>query len=131
LNSKLNAGPSMQRRWTCKTCGARLERKRTGRPAKYCSDRCRDKAYEGRNFSAFATSRIRGEAIRRNSTKTSAISEACEGDFADRASVFSAPLDLIGHASLKFDSPHLDPTVVRTILDNELPDNKKLSGAAS
>jgi hypothetical protein len=31
----------------------------------------------------------------------------------------------------RFDSPRLDPTVVRTIFENELPDNKKPSGAAS
>jgi hypothetical protein len=126
-----NRPSRMQRLRACLTCGARLERNGAGRPAKYCSARCRDKAYEGRNFSVFAAARIRDKAIRRNSIKKSDTSMACKGDFAGRGSVFSAPWDLIGHASFKFDSPHLDPTVVRTILENELPDDKKLSGTAS
>jgi hypothetical protein len=117
--------PRTQRQRTCLTCGARLERKRTGRPARYCSDRCRDKAYEGRNFSVFAAARIRDKAIRRNSQKKPETSIACEGVFADRGSVFSVPLDLIGHASFRFDSPILDSTVVRTILKTELPGAKK------
>jgi hypothetical protein len=124
-----NPPPRTQWLRTCKTCGARLERKRTGRPARYCSPRCRDKAYEGRTFSAFATSRIRNEGIRRNSIKKSDTSMACKGDSAGRGSGFSVPLDLIGHASLRFDSPRLEPTVLRTILENELPENKKPSGA--
>jgi hypothetical protein len=117
--------PRTQRQRTCLTCGARLERKRMGRPARYCSDRCRDKAYEGRNFSDFAAARIRDKAIRRNSQKKAETSIACKGDFAGRGSVFSVPLDLIGHASFKFDSPGLEPTVVRTILKTELPPTKK------
>jgi hypothetical protein len=128
---KRNAAPRMQRQRTCEICGVRLERKRTGRPARYCSDRCRDKAHEERNFSVFATARIRDKDIRRNSQKKPEISTACEGDFAGRGSVFSVPLHLIGHASFRFHGPRLDSTVVRTILKNELPDNKKLSGAAS
>src|SRR5262249_10143994 len=120
-DSKRNAAPLMHRRRTCKTCGARLVRKRTGRPARYCSDRCRDKAYEGRNFSAFAAARIRDKAIRRNSRKIFVTSEACEGDFAGRGSVFLVPLDLMGHASFKFDSPPLDADVVAAILKTELP----------
>jgi hypothetical protein len=127
-DSKLNAASSMQRRRTCETCGALLDRKRIGRPARYCSNRCRDKAYEARNFSVFATARIRDKAIRRNSLKKSDTSITCEGVFVDRGLVFSVPLDLIGHASLRFDSPRLDPTVVRTILENELPDDKNCRG---
>jgi hypothetical protein len=37
--------PRTQRPRTCLTCRSCLERKRTGRPARYCSDRFRDKAY--------------------------------------------------------------------------------------
>jgi hypothetical protein len=103
-DSNRNDVPFLKRRRTCLTCGARLERKRLGRLARYCSDRCRDKAYEGRNFSVFATARIRDEAIRRNSQKIPVTSKACEGDFAGRGSVFSVPLDLIGHASFSIES---------------------------
>jgi hypothetical protein len=112
-----NRPPRTQRQHTCLTCGARLECKRLGRPARYCSDRCRDKAYEGRNFSVFAAARIRGKAIRRNSQET----EDCEDDFAGRGSVFLVPLDLMGHASFKFDSLPLDADVVAAILKTELP----------
>jgi hypothetical protein len=119
--------PRTQRLRTCLTCRSRFERKRTGRPARYCSDRCRDKAYEGRNFSVFATARIRDKAIRRNSQKKPETSMACKGDFAGRGPVFLVPLDLIGHASFRFDSSRLDPTVVGVILKKELPGltNKK------
>ena len=129
LDSERNAAPRLQRLRTCLTCGKRLERKRCGRPAQYCSPRCRDRAYEGRNFAVSATARIRktcglqsDQAIRRNGKKTPANSVACEGDFAGRGSAFSVPLDLVGNASHRFDSaPRLDPAVRRAILKSELP----------
>ena len=115
----MTARPPRTKRWrNCLTCGARLERKRTGRPARYCSDRCRDKAYEGRNF----------KAVRRNSRKNLETSITCRGVFADRGSVFSVPLDLIGHAGFRFESPRFDPTVVRTILENELGETEQQTG---
>jgi hypothetical protein len=88
----------------------------------------RDKAYEERNFAIYATARIRDKAIRRNSTKMPITSMACKGDLAGRGSVFSVPLDLIGHASFKFDSPPLDRAVVRTIFKKKLPDIKSERG---
>jgi hypothetical protein len=120
--------PRMQRLRKCGTCGAQIKRKRRGRIAKYCSDRCRDKAYEERNFSTFATARIRDKAIRRNSQKKPETSMTCKGDFAGRGLVFSVPQDLVGHDSFRFESPRLHPIVLRAILENELPQNKMPAG---
>jgi hypothetical protein len=118
---KRNVAPLIRRRRTCLGCDAPLARKRLGRPPRHCSDRCREKAYEERNFATYATARIRAKAIRRNSQKLPRISETCESDFADRRSVFSVSRDLIGHGCFKFDSPRLDPAVARTIIKREVP----------
>ena len=46
---------------TCQWCGTELHSSRRGRPRKYCSQACRQRAYEQRN--AIAGTQIPAEAI--------------------------------------------------------------------
>jgi hypothetical protein len=84
--------PSVKRRAThCENCGKPLQRKRGGRSRRFCSDRCRDQARMGRNFSTLAVARDRSGPIPRNDENWSTQSNACKGDFGDRGSTAKTP----------------------------------------
>ena len=93
---------------------------------KYCGAKCRDRAREGRTFAVFGVARRRGTALDAPlgvpGMPDSAIPRnALAGG--------SAPLDLIGHSSHRFDSaPRLDPVDIRAILDKELPAMVSVAG---
>jgi hypothetical protein len=114
-----NTAPRIQQERICLTCGKRLERKRNGRAPRYCSARCRDKAREARTFAAYGVARLRGGEL------DTPLGVPGMGDNAIPRNALaggSAPLDVIGHSSHRFDTaPRLDPAVVRAILKSELP----------
>jgi hypothetical protein len=104
---------------SCLVCGQLLQRKQTGRAPKYCGARCRDKAREARTFAVSGVARLRGGALDA-SPEALGISDSAIPRNAPIGGM--APRDVIGHATHRFDSAlRLDPTIVRTLLELELP----------
>jgi hypothetical protein len=104
---------------SCLVCGQPLQRKQTGRAPKYCCARCRDKAREARTFAVSGVARLRGGTLDA-SLEVLGIPDSAIPRNAPIGG--TAPLDVIGHASHRFDSAlRLDPVDIRAILDEELP----------
>src|SRR6516225_10869676 len=81
----------------CQHCQAEIRSpKRSGRKAAFCSYKCRDAARRNRNFVGSGNTRKRTQAIPRNASKSSMISDASRGDFVDRGAARSLPLNLLG-----------------------------------
>jgi hypothetical protein len=80
----------MQHRHRCR-CGALIAAKRTGRKAKFCSDRCRSEARRARSFVSLG----RSSGASRNDENSIAKSNGCKGHFAGRAYSIIAPPDVI------------------------------------
>ena len=110
----------------CLLCGEPLQLKKTGRAPKYCSARCRDKAREARTFALRGVARVRGglARLRGNARDASLTVPGMPDSAVPRNAVAGVlvPLDLIGHASRRFDNAlRLDPVLVRAVLSTELP----------
>ena len=97
FNSRTEIGQGARRR--CPVCNLPISIKSTGRPAKFCSDGCRQESFRltGRpefrdKFHDSSVTPYVGSALPRNPKKTSTNSAICEGTLADRAS----PLIAVG-----------------------------------
>jgi hypothetical protein len=103
---------------SCRFCSQPLQRKQTGRAPRYCGSRCRDRAREARTFALFGVARVRRSALDAPSRLPG------NGDSPNPRNALadvSVPLDLIGHASHRFDAvPNLDRALLRTVLSTEL-----------
>ncbi len=95
----------------CQHCRAEIRSpKRSGRKAAFCSDKCRDAARRTRNFEGSGNTRKRTQAIPRNASKRSMISNPCKGDFADQGPARSVPINLLGGGSYRWPGARpLDP----------------------
>ena len=71
----------------CAVCGRGLVVKHTGRKRRFCSDRCRDRARQDRNYAFRETVRGQGSAIPRNAGNFLAISSGCKPVSAGRGYV--------------------------------------------
>ena len=101
FNSRTEIGQGARRR--CPVCNLPISIKSTGRPAKFCSDRCRQESFRltGRpefrdRFHDSSVTPDTGSALPRNPKKSSANSINCEGSLADRGSAINAPIVVIG-----------------------------------
>jgi hypothetical protein len=81
----------------CQHCQREIRSpKRSGRKAAFCSYKCRDAERRNRNFVGSGNTRKSTQAIPRNASKSSMISDASRGDFVDRSPSRSVPLNLLG-----------------------------------
>ena len=71
---------------TCASCGRVLVAKHIGRKRRYCSDRCRDRARQGRAYAFRGTTIGAGSRLPRNVGNLPSISRNCGPDFAGRGS---------------------------------------------
>jgi hypothetical protein len=71
----------------CAVCGRNLVMKHTGRKGRFCSDRCRDRARQDRNYAFCGTVMTRGSGVPRNAGNPYTISTTYRPVFAGRGYV--------------------------------------------
>ena len=103
----------------CESCGAKLPRRSvTGRPRRYCSERCRKAEFRSRAFDKndFPT-QVSGGG--QNPQKIHDNSMACEGQNRGRGFSESLPVNLLG-SGYRWSGRRLDAELVRKILRAEV-----------
>jgi hypothetical protein len=136
-NDQMSFEPRLARRAQhCVGCGGSIRRRiGPGAKSRYCSKRCRRGAKSDREFRRRTAERI-SDPRRRvvlgsagNGPKTPINSMHSKDVFADRASQFSQPLDILGGGPFRWsETSCLDRETVRDIVETEMPTLRRRMG---
>jgi hypothetical protein len=103
-------------------CGRQLPKRKLGRPAKYCSPRCRKEAFREKRWNTAGISfpaRVVPEAGQ-NASKRTVNSNTSEAPKANPPSKFSVPLNLLGGGRQWPGAPKLERGLWAYIIDLEV-----------